>query len=155
MSRQSQIQNEKSQSQIIEGLSQILADTYVLYVKTQNFHWNIIDSRFAMLHKLFEKNYEQLAEQIDELAERIRKIDGISPGSMREFLEFSTLDESNSNLSGDEMIDRLYKDHKTIISHLRTNIAEAQKNSDEGTADLLIQQLREHEKVAWMLKSHL
>lgn len=137
-----------------QSLSQILADTYVLYLKTQNFHWNVIDDRFNSLHKMFEKQYEELAEAIDELAERIRMLKMPAPGSMRQFLEMTSLEEANSDLSGNEMIRALCHDREALAKHIRPKIEETIKLGDEGTGDLLIQQLRMHEKAAWMLRSH-
>lgn len=147
--------DRNSTDHVVQSLAQLLADTYITALKTQNFHWNVVDSRFIMLHELFEKFYNELAEAIDDLAERIRKLNQKSPGSMREFLELSTLDEAETDLSGDEMIHDLCRDRDTIIQHIRHKIEEASKAGDEGTADLLIQQLRMHEKAAWVLRSHL
>jgi len=141
--------------QIAQHLGQILADTYITYVKTQNFHWNLIDPRFYSLHKMFEKNYEELAEAIDELAERIRALNMRSPGTMKQFLEMGTLEEGRTGLSGDEMITALYRDREALVQQIRPRIEEVIKMGDEGTGDLLIQHMRMHEKAAWMLRSHL
>ena len=135
-------------------LIQTLADTYVLYLKTQNFHWNVIDPRFSDLHKFLEEQYTSLAEAIDEIAERIRMLRFRAPGSMQEFLEITNLEESTGDLSADEMIQQLTNDHDYLANQLRNKIQEAQKMGDEGTADLFIQRLRAHEKAAWMLRSH-
>src|SRR5262245_46637601 len=88
-------------------LSQLLSDTYILYVKTQNFHWNIRDERFYSLHSMFEKQYEELAEAVDELAERLRMLNLTAPGSMREFLAKGTIQESAATLTGDAMLQQL------------------------------------------------
>lgn len=141
--------------EIVQYLSQVLADTYVTYVKTQNFHWNLVDVRFYALHKMFEEFYTQLAEANDELAERIRMLKHQAPGSMREFLELCTLEESEGALSADEMIRELCNDREVIIQQLRSNIEHVIKLGDEGTGDLFIQHLRMHEKAAWILRSHL
>jgi len=141
--------------EISQKLSQVLANTYVLYTKTQNFHWNLEDTRFYSLHLLFEKQYTELAEALDEIAERMRMIGEKSPGSMRQFLELTTLEESDNELSGDEMIRELMEDHTTLANTLRPIISDANKKGDDGTADMLIQLLRSHEKNAWMLRSHL
>lgn len=137
-----------------QTLSQILADTYVLYLKTQNFHWNVTDERFHSMHEMFEEQYKQLAEAIDELAERIRMLKLKAPGSMRQFLEMTTLDEAENDLSGNDMIRALCHDHEALARHIRPKIQETIKLGDEGTGDLLIQHLRMHEKAAWMLRSH-
>lgn len=140
--------------QIAQSLSQILADTYVLYVKTQNFHWNVIDERFHSLHEIFEEQYKQLAEAIDEVAERIRMLRMPSPGSMRQFLEMTSLEENTHELSGNDMLKILCHDRETIAKHIRPKIDDSIDRGDQGTGDLLIQQLRMHEKAAWMLRSH-
>ena len=140
--------------QIAQIIGQILADTYILYVKTQNFHWNMIDPRFHFLHVMLEEQYKELAEEIDELAERIRMLRLRSPGSMHQFLELGTLEEAANNLPGNEMIRQLMHDHDTLANHIRPRIEEVIKLGDEGTGDLLISQLRFHEKTAWMLRSH-
>lgn len=140
---------------ITEGLAQNLADTYITYLKTQNFHWNVIDSRFHSLHEMLEDFYKELAETVDEIAERIRMLKMKSPGSMREFLKLATLDEAKGEHSGDEMIRSLCHDREVIIKHLRTKIDQADKLGDAGTADMYTQHLRMHEKAAWMLRSHL
>jgi starvation-inducible DNA-binding protein len=144
----------KSCKKIAQELSRVLGNTYVLYVKTQNFHWNIIDPRFYSLHKMLEGHYEELAEAIDEIAERIRMLEQHSPGSMKEFLKTSTLKEFEGNLSGDQMLLELLKDHENCANELRTLVPAIQKLTDEGTADMLIDRLRFHEKTAWMLRSH-
>lgn len=136
------------------NLSQVLANTYVTYVKTQNFHWNVIDPRFHFLHEFFEENYKELAEAVDELAERIRMLKMRSPGSMKEFLYLATLDESEGSLSADKMLQELCRDREALIRQLKDKIDEASRTGDQGTADLLIQHLRKHEKAAWMLRSH-
>lgn len=144
----------KTRQKIVEELSVHLANTYTLYVKTQNYHWNVIDPRFAQLHKLFEGQYQELAEQCDTIAERIRMLGQRAPGSMRFFLENTSLDEASDNVDGSEMIRQLAQDHETISNWLRSKISSTQELGDEGTADMYIQQLRAHDKNAWMLLSH-
>lgn len=146
--------NKTACEQNAQSLSQILADTYILYLKTQNFHWNIIDDRFHSMHDMFEQQYKQLAEAVDEIAERIRMLKMPAPGSMRQFLEMTSLEEAGNDLSGNEMIRMLCHDRESIAKHIRPKIEETIKLGDEGTGDLLIQQLRMHEKAAWMLRSH-
>ena len=146
--------DQKARKQIAQNLRVMLADTYVLYVKTQNFHWNIVDPRFYSLHLFLEKQYKALAKSIDEIAERIRMLGERSPGSLREFLELTTLKESKGSQSGDGMLKELVADHEKVIEPIRENITLFQKLGDEGSADLLIDELRFHEKTAWMLRSH-
>lgn len=136
-------------------LSQHLADTYILYLKTQNYHWNIVDPRFYSLHKFFEEHYEELAEALDIIAERIRMIDKIAPATMKEFLELTELKEGNSALDGDEMISDLLNDNISMANKLRNAIHKAAELGDDGTMDMLTDRLKECEKRAWMLKSHL
>lgn len=141
--------------EISRNLGLLLANTYVLYVKTQNFHWNVKGPRFQQLHALFESHYTALATAIDEIAEQIRILQETPPSSMKEFLDLASIEESASELSENEMLATLLSDHETIISQLAGGIELAQKNKDEGTADLLIGRSRKHLKIAWMLRSHL
>lgn len=140
--------------QIAQHVSLILADTYVLYTKTQNFHWNVVDPRFYGLHRFLEDQYKALAEGIDELAERIRMLGEKTPGSMRQFLERTTLTERNGDLTGEEMLLDLLNDHETLCRYIREIIPLCSKLGDEGTADLFTSRLRSHEKSAWMIRSH-
>jgi starvation-inducible DNA-binding protein len=141
--------------QIAQNLSLILADTYILYTKTQNFHWNVTDPRFYSLHLLLEKQYEELAQALDDIAERIRMLGERAPGSLKQFIDMSSLKESTADIGADEMLEILLNDHETLSRFIRERISLAGKLGDEGTADLLIQRLRAHEKSAWMLRSHL
>lgn len=154
MTKYSHFKEQTASETICRSLGHILSNTYILYVKTQNFHWNIIDPRFYSLHKMLEKQYEELAEATDEIAERIRMLNGNPPASMKEFLELGTLEESGSNLSGDEMIRILLEDHTNMIKTIHEKIEESLSLQDEGTGDMLIQRLRSHEKIHWMLQSH-
>lgn len=147
--------SEKSIKKISESLSIILANTYVIYVKTQKFHWNVIDPRFYSLHKMFEEQYEQLAEAIDIIAERIRMLQQPTPAGLKEFLKISTIKETEKNPSGQQMIQILVNDHEEIIRIIRPKIAEFVEMHDDGSSDMLIARIREHEKSAWMLRSHL
>lgn len=147
--------NQENKIEIIKILSQMLADTYILYTKTQNFHWNVIDPRFYQLHKFFESQYEELAEALDIIAERIRMLGGRSPGTLSQFIEMSSLEENMDEISGDQMIRQLAEDHTTLSDFLRSWIEEATKMGDQGSADMMINRLRSHEKNSWMLQSHL
>lgn len=147
--------DQETRHEVITILSQLLADTYILYTKTQNFHWNVVDPRFYQLHKFFESQYEELAEALDIIAERIRMLGGRTPASLHQFLELSSLEESTGDLSGDQMIQQLAEDHNYMTDSLRFSIDETSKHGDEGTADMMINRLRSHEKNLWMLKSHL
>lgn len=146
--------SEGVRKQQAHALSLVLADTYVLYVKTQNFHWNLIDPRFASLHAFLQTQYEELAEAIDELAERIRMLGERSPGSLKKFLEITSIEEEANDFDGDKILKELLKNHEAIIQYLRGHIKTSNELGDDGTGDLLIQRLRSHEKTAWMLRSH-
>ena len=145
--------SEKNLKQAVEILSLLLANTYVLYLKTQKFHWNVVDQRFYSLHKMFEEQYEQLAEAIDVIAERIRMLEHPTPATMKEFLKLATLKETDNVPGAQQMIRTLVNEQ--IIREIRPKIAELTELHDDGSADMLIGRIREHEKTAWMLRSHL
>lgn len=147
---------KKSARETIEkGLGDIFADTYSLYLKTQNFHWNLKGSDFYSLHILFEKQYEELADAVDEIAERIQAIGFFVDGSFTGIQERSSIKESRKPLKDKHMIKELLEGHETICRSMRPLIHEFQKLLDEASADLLIKRLGVHEKAAWMLRSHL
>lgn len=146
----------KSRDTVTALLARLLADEHVLYVKTRNFHWNVTGLDFGSLHALFEKQYDELAEAIDEIAERLRSLGGIAPGSMKEFLKLARLDEQpGGRLEAEKMIAALLSDHETVVRTLREDIEAAGKAGDEGTADFLTGLIESHEKTAWMLRAHL
>ncbi len=140
--------------EVIAVLGEVLADSYVLYLKTQNFHWNVQDARFFMLHAMFQEQYEELAEAVDALAEQVRMLDGRPPSTMKEFLKLTRLKEGTGKETGSVMVKKLADDHQTLVDYLPEMIALSQEEGDEGTADLLIERLRVHQKAAWILKSH-
>lgn len=144
----------KAAQKVCEQLSELLANSYTLLLKTQNYHWNVIDPRFSELHKLFETQVDELFEQVDQIAERIRMLGHRAPGTMAFFLENATLDEATGHSTGDEMIQTLARDHQSLSNWLQSKIPETQKLNDEGTADLYIELLRAHQKQSWMLLSH-
>lgn len=141
--------------EIVKDLSQILSNNYVLYFKTLNFHWNMIDTRFYLLHTLLESQYRALAEAGDEFAERIRSLGKTPPSSMKEFLSLSTLSESPTDLSGHDMIKTLSEDHQLSAISMREYAQNADKKNDISTSDMLIAHMQQHEKTAWILDSHL
>jgi starvation-inducible DNA-binding protein len=140
---------------VADELTHFLADTYVLYLKTQNFHWNVTGMEFHSLHLMFEEQYKDLADAVDLIAERIRALNSPAPASFSQFLKLTSLKEENSVPTAKEMVKILLKDHETVIHHANTMLAKSQKAHDEGTTDLLIERIRVHEKTAWMLRSHL
>jgi starvation-inducible DNA-binding protein len=141
--------------EVTDELIRFFANTYSVYLKTQNFHWNVTGPYFYSLHKMFEEQYLELAAAVDELAERIRALGSLTPASFSQFLKLSSIKEQTTALDAENMIQALLKDHETLSSHATTIIAAAQKARDEDTADLLIQRLKSHEKTAWMLRSSL
>lgn len=142
---------------VAEILGGILADQHVLYVKTRSFHWNVTGPQFSVLHALFEKQYDALAEAIDETAERIRALGAPSPGSMAEFLKAARLKEHIGRApNAHAMLETLLADHEAMARQLRADADRcAGELNDASTNDFLIGLLQEHEKTAWMLRAHL
>ena len=142
---------------VVALLKSLLADEYVLYTKTRNFNWNVTGPRFHDLHKFFESQYEAIDETIDEVAERIRSLGGVAPGSLAEFLALARLSEQKGELaSADLLVERLLEDHEAVIRVLREDLRTANDEfGDAGTSDFLTGLLEEHEKMAWMLRSLL
>ncbi len=148
------VKNHHAQK-IADELSHFLADTYILYLKTQNFHWNVKGPNFYSLHKMFEEQYQELAAAIDEIAERIRALGCYTPASFAQYSQFTSLKEERGEITAEQMIQKLVKDHETLSQLAAQLIPKAQKVHDEGTADLLIQRLKSHDKTAWMLRSSI
>lgn len=142
---------------MITLLQHLLADEYVLYTKTRNFHWNVTGPRFYDLHKFFEAQYDEIDESIDEIAERIRSLGGVSAGSLAEFLKNARLSEqAGALLSPDLMVEKLLADHEAIIRTLRQDVKASNDDfGDAGTSDFLTGLMEDHEKMAWMLRSLL
>lgn len=138
-----------------QALKVLLADTYTLYLKTQNYHWNVTGADFFSLHQMFEEQYEALAQAIDEIAERIRSMNVKAPGSFAEFNSLKTISEAKSEIMGKEMITELKAAHEQIVKHLDLMIEQAAKEEDLVTQDLLIERRSYHEKTIWMLGAHL
>jgi starvation-inducible DNA-binding protein len=148
--------SEKNLAHVTSVLATVLADEMVLYVKTRKFHWNISGESFMELHKLLEKHYDQLAESIDAVAERINKLGAKTIGTMEEFLKETSLKESPGKYpSSKEMIRELLKDHETIIQSLRKYVDDcSEKYKDAGTADFLTGLMEQHETIAWVLRRY-
>ena len=149
--------DENNAKNIATWLEGLLADEYVLLIKTRNFHWNVRGINFASLHALFEEQYSALTGYVDDVAERIRMLGFASPGSMAEFLKNTRLKEvAKNNMNANEMLQALLADHESIIKHIRLGIVEIdEKGGDVGTADFITGLMQEHEKMAWMLRSSL
>ena len=147
--------DEKARKDIADGLSHLLADSYTLYLKTHNFHWNVTGPMFNTLHLMFEGQYTELATAVDEIAERIRALGHPAPGSYAQFTKLSKVKEETGTPAAEEMIKQLVEAHETVARTAREVFPTAEAASDEPTADLLTQRLQVHEKTAWMLRSLL
>ncbi len=147
--------DEKSRQEIAAQLSKLLADSYTLYLKTHNYHWNVTGPQFNTLHVMFEDQYTELAAAVDEIAERIRALDIPAPGSYREFTRLASVKEANGGESAEDMIRELVIGQETVARTAREAFPSADKANDEPTADLLTQRMQIHEKNAWMLRSML
>ena len=147
--------NEQARGEIADGLSRVLADSYTLYLKTHNYHWNVTGPMFQTLHTLFEQHYTELAIAVDDIAERIRALGVYAPGSYGAFAKLSSVTEEDGVPSAEDMIKNLVTAHETVAKTARGVFPAAEKAGDEATADLLTQRLQVHEKTAWMLRSLL
>lgn len=140
---------------IAEGLSRLLADTYTLYLKTHNFHWNVKGPMFQTLHLMFETQYNELALAVDAIAERIRALGYPAPGSYAEYSKLSSIKEARGVPAATKMIAELVAGQEAVVRTARSIFPAVEKANDEPTADLLTQRMQIHEKTAWMLRSLL
>ncbi len=140
---------------IAAGLSRLLADSYTLYLKTHNYHWNVTGPQFNTLHQMFETQYTELATAVDEIAERIRALGIRAPGSYAEFMKLTSVEEGDGTESAEDMIRQLAIGQETVVRTAREAFPAADAAHDEPTADLLTQRMQIHEKNAWMLRSML
>jgi starvation-inducible DNA-binding protein len=149
--------SDKNLKSVAAVLSSVLADAVVLYTKTRKFHWNVKGESFMEIHKLFESQYKQLEEAIDEIAERSSKLGSPVIGTMKEFLEQTSIKESAGKYPERmDMIKELLHDHETVIKALRKNIDDCgEKYSDSGTTDFLTGLMEEHETIAWTLRRYI
>jgi len=145
----------KNREEIVEGLSRLLADTYTLYLKTHNFHWNVTGPMFQTLHLMFEGQYTELALAVDAIAERIRSLGFPAPATYSEYAKLTTIPETTGVPKAEEMIRLLVEGQESVVRTARSIFAVVDKASDEPTADLLTQRMQVHEKSAWMLRSLL
>jgi starvation-inducible DNA-binding protein len=146
---------EADRKQIAEHLSKLLADTYSLYLKTHSFHWNVTGPQFNSLHAMFEVQYNELWLAADEVAERIRTLDVVAPGSYSQFGKLTSIREEAGVPEWKEMVAQLVEGHEIAAATARESIRAAGAGGDEGTADMLTGRLKAHEKTAWMLRSLL
>lgn len=147
--------DEKNREEIAKGLSRLLADTYTLYLKTHNFHWNVTGPMFQTLHTMFEGQYNELALAVDEVAERIRALGVKAPGTYSEFAKLSSIKEPQGDLNAQQMIAELVAGQEAVVRTARSIFPVVEESNDQPTADLLTRRMNDHEKAAWMLRSML
>ena len=147
--------DKAQREQIAAGLSKVLADTYTLYLKTHNFHWNVTGPMFQTLHLMFETHYNELALAVDGLAERIRALGFPAPGTYKQFSALSSIGEEDGVPKATEMVKLLVEGHEAVARTARGVFSTADAANDQPTCDLLTQRLQIHEKTAWMLRSLL
>lgn len=146
---------KEDRAAIADGLSRLLADTYTLYLKTHNFHWNVTGPMFNTLHLMFEGQYNELALAVDSIAERIRALGFPAPGTYAAYARLSSIKEEEGVPDAQEMIRLLVQGQEAVVRTARSIFPLADKVADEPTADLLTQRMQVHEKTAWMLRSLL
>lgn len=147
--------NKNDREAIADGLSKLLADSYTLYLKTHNFHWNVTGPMFQTLHLMFETQYTELALAVDVIAERIRSLGFPAPGTYRQYAALSSIKEEEGVPKAQDMIRLLVEGQEAVVRTARSLYPLAEKSNDEATADLLTQRIQIHEKTAWMLRSLL
>ncbi len=144
-----------SNKPVVDELKKVLADSYALYLKTQNYHWNVTGPHFKPLHLMFEEQYNDLALAVDSVAERIRALGEKAPGTWSAYSKVTSIKEGNENAKSEQMVRELAEDQEKIIDTLKHTLAVAQKADDEVTIDLMIERMGVHEKAAWMLRSSI
>jgi starvation-inducible DNA-binding protein len=142
-------------TRVADATARLLADSYTLYLKTHNFHWNVTGPMFTTLHTLFETQYTELALAVDEIAERIRALGEIAPGSYTEFTRLAKVKEARSVPAAVDMIRQLVADYRTVAATAQEVFDLADELGDQATADLATRRMQVSEKNAWMLRSHL
>ena len=147
--------SDKDRKAIADGLSRLLADTYTLYLKTHNFHWNVTGPMFQTLHLMFETQYNELALAVDLIAERIRALGYPAPGTYADYVKLSSIKEATGVPKAEKMIGLLVEGQEAVARTARSIFPIVDKAGDEPTADLLTQRMQLHEKNAWMLRSLL
>ncbi|MEX0680774.1 MAG: Dps family protein [Balneolales bacterium] len=147
--------SDEHRETIAKALGRLLANSYTLYLKTQNYHWNVTGMNFHALHEMFEEQYTELAGAIDEIAERIRALGHFAPGSFKAFEKISSVTDEDEVPDERSMVQNLVVDNETVIRISREVLSACENAGDESTLDLVTERLRNHSKVAWMLRSHL
>lgn len=147
--------SDDDRKKLSEGLSRLLADTYTLYLKTHYFHWNVTGPQFNSLHAMFETQYTELAIAVDDIAERIRALGFVAPGSYKEFAKLTSIPETEGVPDAATMIKQLVEGQEAVVRTAREFFPVTEAARDEPTADLLTQRMQVHEKTAWMLRANL
>lgn len=145
----------QDRERLAEGLSRVLADSHVLYLKTQNYHWNVEGPNFEGLHELFEEQYKDLRDAVDEVAERIRALGHYAPGSYSAFGKLASVKEETGNPDWQEMVRKLADDQETVVGTCRSVVELANQAGDHVTEHMMADRMQAHEKNAWMLRAHL
>ena len=144
--------SDVDRKQMADALGTVLAESFLLYMKTHQFHWNVTGPMFQTLHVMFMEQYTELWNALDELAERIRSLGFFTPGSFQQYEALSSIQEEPAIPKAEDMIQQLVTDQETLIRQLRKTLALAEQIRDQATADLLTQRMEIHEKNAWMLR---
>jgi len=147
--------SQEDRAAVAAELSKLLADSYTLYLKSHNYHWNVTGPMFQTLHLMFETHYNELALAVDEIAERVRALGHAAPATYKAFSRLSSIDEEDAPPKATEMIRKLVDGHETVIATARVALAAAEEANDAASADLATRRIDVHEKTAWMLRSLL
>ncbi len=147
--------SKKDRVALADGLARVLADTYTLYLKTHNYHWNVTGPMFQTLHVMFEEHYNEMWVAVDLIAERIRTLGQVAPGTYKSFTKLATIKEEEGVPKALQMVGNLVKGHEQVAKTARKVLPLAEKANDQPTLDLITQRLQVHEKTAWMLRSLL
>lgn len=145
--------SENDRNVVAEGLKRLLADSYTLYLQTHNFHWNVTGPHFRELHLMFEEHYTELAVAVDDIAERIRTLDVVAPGTYKTLAELSSIEEVEGVPEAMEMVGLLTHGHEQVVKTCREALKTAQDADDESSVALISDRMRVHEKTAWMLRA--
>jgi len=145
--------SQQDREAVAEHLKRLLADSYTLYLQTHNFHWNVTGPMFNQLHIMFEEHYTELAVAVDDIAERIRSLDIAAPGTYKDFVELSSIEEVQGVPEALNMVKILTKSHEQVVKTCRSALKVAQDADDESSAALISDRMRTHEKTAWMLRA--
>ncbi|HYE46552.1 MAG TPA: Dps family protein [Caulobacter sp.] len=144
-----------SNSETVEGLTKVLADSYAAYMKTHGYHWNVRGPNFSSYHALFMSQYTEMWTALDEIAERIRALGALAPQGYATFANLTSIKDGDPEQPAEGMIRELMRDHETVASTARKVLKQAEEAGDDVTVDLLTQRLAAHEKHAWMLRATL